>query len=143
MEPRALQWRVPRHIITAKIAATAIFALVALWYADDSARFLVAAFAAIILASYALRDLINPVRLTADADGVRVSRGFFGERRLAWGEISRIRVDERRRLAGTSVLLEIDIDTTLFLFSKSEIGEDPAEAAATLNELRQETTSAP
>ena len=122
--------------MVAKVAGTAVFALAALWFSSDQVRFVIALIAAALVGAYAVRDLLYPVRLTADTDGVGVSRGLFGMRHLDWGEIARIRVDERRRLGAVTALLEIDVDITLFLFSKHEIGADPHETAATLEELR-------
>lgn len=135
-EPAPLEWRVPRHVVAVKVASTAVFALSALWFSDDVARFAVAVAATLLAGGYAVRDLVLPVRLTADAEGVGVSRGFFGLRRLPWDQIVRIKVDERRRFGTVSRLLEIDVDYTLFLFSKHEIGADPAEVADTLRALR-------
>lgn len=131
-----LRWRVPRHVVAVKVASTAVFALSALWFSGDTARFTVAAVATLLAGAYAVRDLVYPIRLTADAEGVGVSRGFFGLRYLTWDQIVRIRVDERRRFGATSRLLEIDVDYTLFLFSKHEIGADPQDVANTLHELR-------
>ncbi|MGH8795177.1 MAG: PH domain-containing protein [Stackebrandtia sp.] len=130
-------WRVPRQIVAVKVAGTAAFALVALWFSDDEARFIVSALAAAVTGAYAVRDLLWPVRLTATGDGVGVSRGFLGRQHVDWGEIVRIRVDQRRRLGTEIALLEIDIDSTLFLFSRYEIGQDPHEAAAALSEMRR------
>ncbi|HZE41628.1 MAG TPA: PH domain-containing protein [Stackebrandtia sp.] len=138
MTDQTRQWRVPRHVVVIKVAATAAFALAALWFSADVARFAIAVLATLVSAAYAVRDLIWPIRLTADAQGVGVSRGFMGLRHIAWGEIARIRVDERRRFGATTALLEIDIDYTLFLFSKHEIGEDPRAAAETLGAMRDD-----
>ena len=61
------------------------------------------------LAGWALRDLIAPVRLAADADGVTVVTGFARRRRhLPWAQIERVRVDRRDRLGLRSEMLEID-----------------------------------
>lgn len=133
------EWRVPRHMVVIKVVATAAFALVALWFGTDSVRFVVAALAAALVAAYALRDLIYPVRLAADSSGVTVFRGFLGRRQLQWGEIARIRVDRRKRLGSTTSLLEVDIDSTLFLFSKHELGAEPEEVADELRTLRAES----
>lgn len=135
-ETAPLRWRVPRHVVAVKVASTAVFALSALWFSGDTTRFAVAVAATLLAGGYAVRDLVLPVRLTADAEGVGVSRGFFGLRYLPWDQVVRIRVDERRRFGATSRLLEIDVDYTLFLFSRHEIGADPQEVADTLHEMR-------
>lgn len=134
--PLPLTWRVPRHVVAIKVAVTAVLALSALWFSYDTARFAVAAIATLVAAAYAVRDLVWPVRLAADAEGVGVSRGFFGLRFLTWDQIVRIRVDERRRFGTVTRLLEIDVDYTLFLFSRHELGADPQEVADTLHALR-------
>ncbi|MGH8878332.1 MAG: PH domain-containing protein [Stackebrandtia sp.] len=131
-----LEWRVPRHIVAAKVALTAVFALSALWFSGDTPRFAVSVAATLVAGAYAVRDLVRPVRLTADSEGVGVSRGFLGPRYLSWNEIVRIRVDERRRLGTVIRLLEIDVDHTLFLYSRHEIGADPNDVAETLKRMR-------
>lgn len=132
------QWRVPRHVVAVKVAVTAAFALAALWFSSDGPRFIVAVLATVLIGSYAVRDLLYPVRLTVGPTGIGVSRGLIGLRHIEWGEIVRIRVDERRRLGAVTSLLEIDIDSTLFLFSRHEIGEDPHVTLKTLRRWRRE-----
>ena len=127
--------------MVAKVAGTALFALAALWFSSDGVRFVLALAAALPVGSFAVRDLLIPVRLAVDDEGVSVARGFFGLRHLAWGEIVRIRVDERRRFGTVSALLEIDVDTTIFLFGKHEIGADPRDVSETLNRWRSQTRS--
>lgn len=139
METQTRSWRVPRPVIGAKVAGTAAFALVALWFSHDPTRLVVAALAALLLGAYAVRDLSQPVTLSADRDGVHVRRGFFGQRRVLWGEIERVRIDSRRRISGRSKLLEIDTGETIYLFSKYELGEDPADVVDELNAARTGT----
>ncbi|GIG64296.1 hypothetical protein Pen01_05910 [Phytomonospora endophytica] len=129
-------WRVPRPIIAVKLAGTAAFALVALWFSHDPSRLIVAALAALIVGAYAVRDLLSPVTLAVDAEGILIRRGFFGQRRILWGQIERIRVDSRRRLAGRSTLLEIDVGETIYFFSRYEIGAEPADVADELKAAR-------
>jgi hypothetical protein len=123
-------------VVAVKIAVTAAFALASLWFSSDSARFMVALAATGVVGCYAVRDLLYPVRLTAGPRGVGVSRGLIGLRHIEWGEIVRIRVDERRRFGAVTSLLEIDIDSTLYLFSRHEIGDDPVETAQLLRDWR-------
>ncbi|MEV0651010.1 PH domain-containing protein [Phytomonospora sp. NPDC050363] len=136
MESILRTWRVPRPIIAVKLAGTAAFALVALWFAHDASRLVVAALAALLLGAYAVRDLLSPITLAVDTEGVLIRRGFFGQRRILWGQIERIRVDSRRRLAGRSHLLEIDVGETIYLFSRYEIGADPADVVDELKAAR-------
>ncbi|WP_344653181.1 PH domain-containing protein [Cryptosporangium japonicum] len=83
-----------------------------------------------------LRDLLVPVRLEADAEGVAVLAGLTGRRRYPWAVVERIRVDERRRLLGRSTMLEIDVDDDLYFMSRYELGVHPAEVAEELLTLR-------
>lgn len=133
------QWRVPRRVVILKVIIAIAFIGLAWWFATDTERLLVAGLVALVIATYAVRDLIWPVRLSVGPDGVMVSRGFVGRREIAWGEIERLRMDRRRRLGSTSELLEIDIDTTLFLFSKHELDEPLDDVLAALRGWRADS----
>ena len=102
----------------------------------DSAQLLVAAAAALVLGAMALRDLIAPIRLAADPEGITVVTGFATRRRLAWSQVERIRVDVHRRFGLRSELVEIDIGETLFLFSSYELGAPCDEVVDTLRAIR-------
>ncbi len=119
-----------------KAGGVLVFAMLALFSLGDRVRLVVAGLAALVLAGYALRDLLAPVRLSADRDGVTVVAGFAGSRRLAWSEIERVRVDERRRLGVRSQLLEIDTGDTLHLFSQYDLDAPVTDVAETLAQLR-------
>jgi Bacterial PH domain len=134
--PARASWRVSRRLTVFKTLGAAVFALVAVFYAGDPVRVVVALLAALVLAGYALRDIVAPVRLAADASGVTVVHGFAGQRRLAWGDIERIRVDERRRLGTRSQLLEIDTGESLHLFSAFELDAPVADVAEALAAIR-------
>jgi len=130
------RWRVPREIVVLKIAGAAAFGLLALAFAGQPPRMWVALAAAAALGLFAVRDLIAPVRLAADAEGVTVVHGYAGRRRLAWAEIERIRIDERRRLGLRTALLEIDTGGPLYLFSSAELGARCEDVAERLRSLR-------
>lgn len=130
------QWRVPPRVVILKIVVAVAFVGLAWWFSADLERFVVATGIAVLIACYALRDLAWPVRLSAGPDGIMVSRGFIMHREIAWGEIERLRIDRRRRLGTASELLEIDMDSTLFLFSKHELNEPPEDVLAALLEWR-------
>lgn len=104
-----------------KVAGALIFGGTALVYVDDKARFWIGLAVAVGLAVAALRDLVVPVRLAADATGVTVVTGFAGRRRLPWSDIERIRLDERRRLGVRAQLVEVDVGETLHLFSTYQL----------------------
>lgn len=128
------RWRVPRRVVLLKIVVAIAFGGVAWWFSTDIERFAVAIGIAVLVAAYAVRDLAWPVRLAVGPDGVMVSRGFILRREIAWSEIERLRIDRRSRFGAVSELLEIDIETTLYLFSKHELDEPPEDVLASLRE---------
>ncbi|MTE17553.1 PH domain-containing protein [Nocardia sp. CT2-14] len=85
---------------------------------------------------WALRDVVRPVRLAADAEGVTVVTGFLGRRHLGWGQIERIRVDRRSHRGLRSEFLEVDAGDAIYLFSANDLGELPDEVATALADLR-------
>jgi hypothetical protein len=89
-----------------------------------------------ILAVYALRDVIAPVRLAADLDGVTVVSGYAGHRRVDWAQVERMRVDARSRGGMRSELLEIDAGEHLFLLSRYDLNTHPADVYEDLLRLR-------
>lgn len=133
----AVRWRIDRGRTMIKFVAAALFVLVGLFFgAGDPTRLGLALAVAAGFAGFAARDLLVPVRLAADYDGVTVVTGFAGRRRLAWAEIERVRVDVRPRLGTRSELLEIDTGESLYLFSAHELGAPVDDVADTLTRLR-------
>jgi hypothetical protein len=120
--PTQVSFRVDARLTAAKVTGAVIFLLLTLAFAGDLGREFFGGGAAVLLAGYAARDLLVPRRLSADADGITLVAGFAGRRRLAWSEIQRVRVDERRRLGTRSELLEIDTGDQLYLFSGYDLG---------------------
>ena len=132
-----LSWRVkPVLPVTKLLGAVAVLVLVAAFGRRDPVQWFLAIVVAVGLTGWALRDLIRPVRLTADAEGLTVIAGLLRRRRLAWAEVERVRVDRRERLGLRSELLEVDAGDSLYLFSVHELGAEPAEVAAALAQLR-------
>lgn len=130
-----MQWRVPRQLPLVKGAAAGVFGLVGV-LGGDPVRLGVGLVAAVVLAGFAVRDLVAPVRLSADGTGVTVVRGFAGRRHIPWADVERVRVDVRRRLGLRSELLEIDVGSTLHLFSAYDLGVPPEQVADELVALR-------
>jgi hypothetical protein len=128
----AVAFRVDGRLTAMKVAGALVFLLIAVAFRGDPARSVFAGLAGLLAGGYAIRDLIAPVRLSADADGVTVVSGFTARRRLAWNQIERVRVDQRRRLGTRSEMLEIDAGENLHLFSSYDLGVTPGEAARTL-----------
>ncbi len=132
-----LQWRVRPVLPIAKLlGAAALVALVVAFGREDPVQWFIAVVVAAALTGWAVRDLVAPVRLSADTSGVTMVVGFLRRRHVAWPQIERVRVDSRERIGLRSRLLEIDAGDSLHLFSQHELGTDPDEVAEALNALR-------
>lgn len=135
---QSLSWRVRPVLPVAKlVGAAALVALAAVFASGDPVRWALGLAGAVGLAGWALRDLIRPVRLAADEEGITVVTGYLARRRLPWSAVERVRVDRRDRRGIHSELLEIDAGDSLHLFNGHELGSaDPEEVAAALAGLR-------
>ncbi|TQS41439.1 PH domain-containing protein [Cryptosporangium phraense] len=126
MTPR--QWRVPITVPAAKWAVAAVLLVATVTIARDLTGAVVGLLVAAGLGLSGVRDVVVPVRLQADADGLSVFVGPVGRQRsYPWSAIERIRVDERRRFLGRSTLLEIDVESELYFLGRYELGATPAE----------------
>jgi Bacterial PH domain len=130
-----VQWRVDRKLPAVKLIAAALFALLGLFVATDLVGRSLAAVATVGLAGHAARDLVFPVRLRADKQGVTLVTGVARRRRLPWSQIEGVRVDERHRLGLRTELLEIDTGAELLFLSERDLGVPPAEALEVLAPL--------
>jgi hypothetical protein len=128
----------PKIPIVKLTAAVGVLAVGLLFDDGDVVRLVLAAVVAAGLAGWAARDLITPVRVAADPEGVTVVTGLAGRRRLAWSQIEGVRVDTRPRLGMRSETLEIDAGDQILVFSESDLGTPPSEVAATLSRLLEE-----
>jgi hypothetical protein len=132
-----MQWRIkPVLPVTKAMGAVAVVVLAVAFAGFDPVRWALATVLALVLAVWALRDLIAPVRLAADAAGVTVLTGFARRRHLPWAQIERVRVDVSSRRGLRSELLELDAGESIFLFSAHELGALPEEVATALADLR-------
>ncbi len=129
-------WRADRRLTTFKIIGLVIFVAAAFLLATDPIGTGLLLIAALVCAVYAVRDLFAPVRLAADAEGVRVIHGYLGHTRLSWSDIEKISVDRRSRLGMRSEFLEIDAGEQLYLLSSYDLSAEPADVAAALLRLR-------
>jgi hypothetical protein len=134
--PQRLSWRVPGGVVVMKLAGAVGLAVLGVLVARDTVGLIVVGVAAGAVGLHALRDILAPVRLRADGDGLTVVHGFAGRRDIPWREVERIRIDERRRFGMRSSLLEIDTGHTLHLFSASELGMPIDDVADALRHLR-------
>jgi uncharacterized protein (UPF0264 family) len=132
-----MQWRIRPVLPVTKLMGTVAVVVLALAFAGrDPIRWGLAVIVAVALAIWALRDLVAPVRLAADTDGVTVITGFAGRRRVAWAQIERVRVDRRTRRGLSSEMLELDAGDAIYLFSAHELGALPEDVVTTLADLR-------
>jgi hypothetical protein len=130
--PTEVSFRVDGRLTAVRIVGTVVFLLLAFVFQAERGRLLFAGAAGLVCGIYAVRDLVAPRRLAADAGGVTVVTGFAGRRRLGWDQIAGVRVDQRRRLGTRSELLEIDAGDDLYLFSGYDLGVPCDEAAGAL-----------
>jgi hypothetical protein len=143
-ENPAQPWRIKPVLPVAKlVGAVALPVLMLAFSQRDGVRWFIAGAAALGLAGWAVRDLIVPVRLAADPDGVTVVVGFARRRRLLWSQIDRVRLDRRQRRGRSAELLEIDVDDSLYLFSEHDLGAAPEDVLAQLEQLRSRARSTP
>lgn len=134
--PTDLRWRVSTGFMVLKCVAAVGLVLAAVFGAEDSRMLTAAIVAAAILGIYALRDVIAPVRLAADLEGVTVVSGYAGRQRVDWADVERMRVDARSRGGMRSELLEIDAGEHLFLLSRYDLNAHPTDVYEELLRLR-------
>ncbi len=118
------------------LGALALLALGLLFAGGDPVRPGLAGLAAAGLLLWALRDVVAPVRLAVDRDGLTVLRGFAGRRRLPWDSVEAIRLERRARRGITAETLEIDAGESLHLFGHRDLDAPLDEVAAALDEAR-------
>nr|WP_319459275.1 PH domain-containing protein [Micromonospora sp. RTP1Z1] len=127
----------PVTLPVAKLVGAVVVAGLGLLFAgNDRVQPVLAGLAAAALAGWGLRDLMAPVRLAADPDGITVAQGFAGHRRLSWPEVEAITVDRRTRRGLTAETLEIDAGDSLHLFGRYDLDAPLAEVAETLRAVR-------
>lgn len=102
------------------------------WIEGDVRGVILAVPAALLVGAMGLRDVLVPVRLAADENGITVVQGFASKRHVPWETIWDIKVDVRRRWGLRSEMLEIDTGDYLHIFSSHELGASPTEVAAAL-----------
>ncbi|WDZ85893.1 PH domain-containing protein [Micromonospora cathayae] len=131
------QWRVPVKLPVVKLAGALLLVALGLLFAEgDPVQLVLAGLGAAGLTGWALRDLLAPVRLAVDPQGVTVVTGFAGRRRLDWSAVESVRMDDRPRFGVRSQFLEIDAGESLYLLTRHDLGTDPAEVAEFLRAHR-------
>ncbi|MGC1214205.1 MAG: PH domain-containing protein [Micromonospora sp.] len=135
--PPSHQWRVPVILPVAKLVGAVVLVGLGLLFADhDRVQPVLAGLFAAALAGWGLRDLVAPVRLAVDPDGITVIQGFAGRRRLPWPAVEAITVDRRTRRGLTTETLEIDAGESLHLFGRYDLDAPLAEVAEVLEAAR-------
>ena len=131
-----MKWRVPPVLPVTKLAVAVLLAVVAVLPGAERERLLLAGVAALALGVWGLRDVVAPVRLAADAEGVTVVTGFARRRGVPWRQIERLGVGEHRSLGLRSEVLEIDTGESLHLLSRYDLGAPCGEVEEALRALR-------
>lgn len=134
--PETRRWRVPAAPAVAKLAGAVLLAVIAASSGADREFLLLAGAAALALAAWGLRDVLAPVRLAADEEGVTVVRGYAGRRRIPWADVERVGVGEHRGLGRRTPILEIDTGEALHLFSRYDLGAPCEDVERELAALR-------
>lgn len=138
-----MQWRVkPVLPVTKLMGAVAIVVLVVAFADNDPIRWAIALIVALALVVWALRDLLVPVRLAADASGVTVVAGFARRRHLPWSAVDRVHVDSRTHRGLRSETLELDTGDAIYAFSANDLGALPEDVVVALADLRSNSASA-
>jgi hypothetical protein len=108
-------------VVALKAGGASLFTCAAIVSAGQPVGVAVTLVAALVLSGSVLRDLLVPVRVAVDREGLVVVTGFAGRRSLPWQDVKRIHVDDRRRLGARSRLLEIETEESLYLFGGAEL----------------------
>ncbi|MEV6691420.1 PH domain-containing protein [Micromonospora sp. NPDC051196] len=141
METTTRQWRTPPALPVLKlVAAAGVLALGILLAEGDLLRPVLGALGAALLAGWGIRDVIAPVRLAVDPNGITVPAGWTGRRHLPWSAVETIRVQRRPGRGFAGPALEIDTSDSLHLFSRLDLGADPEDVADALAAARPEPT---
>lgn len=134
---RSRQWRGSAALPAIKAGGAGVLVALGLLLADgDPVRLVLAVVVAAALLVWAARDVLAPVRLAADPEGLTVVSGFAGRRRLPWSQVADIRVDRRARLGLSSAALEVDTGESLHLFGRFDLNADPVDVAEDLRAAR-------
>lgn len=132
-EPLAsARWHVDGSLLALKLIGAVAFGVIPPVFGLNPASRWFGLLVAILLAVYGIRDVVAPIRLAADQDGLTVVAGYAGHRRVAWSQIERLRVDSRRR----AEFLEVDTGEALHLFSRYDLSMPPHDALNMLERIR-------
>jgi hypothetical protein len=121
----------PDRRLTALCGVLTFVGIVSTLLSHDRGGQLLFAVATLIVAAYAVTDLLFWPRLVATADGLQVrTPGLRGS--FAWSDVEAVRADTRQRLGLRSTTLEIDVADVLLVFSRRALGADPESVASVI-----------
>ncbi len=124
----------PDRRLTAALGAGAVLAAGLAAATGDPEGRILWGIAAIVLAAYAVTDLVFWPRITATAEGL-VLNAPFARARLSWAEVESVHAHSRQRLGLRATALEIDAGAVLAVFSRRALGRDPEQAAGLIQAL--------
>jgi hypothetical protein len=110
--------------LSAVVFLLALGALVLVLTTDDPGGRLLWGVAAVVLAAYAIGDVLFWPRLAVDAHGLRI-RTPLARADLPWAQVDGVRADVRSRYGLRTATLEVDAGSTLVVFSRRALGADP------------------
>jgi hypothetical protein len=110
--------------VSALVFVAALGALVLALTGNDPGGRLIFGLAALILAGYAIGDVVFWPRLVADGSGLRI-RTPLARADIAWADVESVTADVRSRYGLRSTTLEVDAGSTLIVFSRRALGADP------------------
>lgn len=131
-------WGPKRALLFFAAGGGVVFAVLAVLAGDPAGRLLMALAAAGLLVGAATATAARP-RLAVDDGGV-VVRGITGRRRVPWSELAQWEVVSHHRLGRSVDVLELSVDQrgreVLLLFTALELGADPVDVLAVLQQWR-------
>lgn len=139
MDELTSTWSAPRPAVALGVVAATGLAAWAVGSTDPPGRLLVGLAAVALAVATAVGGLARP-RLAARPDGLEL-RGVRGVRRWPWTRVDAVRVVRMRRLGLPATYVEVDArdadgSETLLVLGRLELGEDPADVAAVLQDHR-------
>ncbi len=142
MDERPVSYRFgPDRRLDAAFAVIAVIAGAAAVAADAEGRLLFAG-GALIMAGYAVTDVLYWPRLAVSSHGLQVRTPAL-RAHLDWSQVNAVRIDERSRHGLSSRMLEIDAGPHLVVFSRRALGVDPQEAKDLIDALLPQSRRAP
>lgn len=126
---------VPDRRFTALAGAGVLVGIVLALLTDDPPGRLLFGVAAVVLAVYAISDLVFSPRLVVSPDGL-VIRSVLTRAAVPWSQVESVQAASRDRLGLRSTTLEIDAGPVLAVFSRRAIGADPDQAAGLIRAFR-------